>query len=122
MRGREKEKEQLMADPNEINSKLRTADVEQIGPQRPEEKIYRLTRGAPAAREATGAGKAAKPALKTQPEDREPKPTPSDESPLVPAAPDSVRPKKSLRRPLMFALLPVVLVIGGYFYVTGGAV
>jgi len=26
-----------------------------------------------------------------------------------------VTPKKSLRRPLMFALLPVVLVVGGYF-------
>ena len=27
-----------------------------------------------------------------------------------------------MRRPLMFALLPVALVVGGYFYVTGGAV
>jgi membrane fusion protein (multidrug efflux system) len=30
--------------------------------------------------------------------------------------------KTSLRRPLLFALLPLALVIGGYFYVTGGAV
>ena len=29
---------------------------------------------------------------------------------------------KSLRRPLLFALLPVALLIGGYVYVTGGAV
>jgi len=30
--------------------------------------------------------------------------------------------KKILRRRLMFALLPVVLIVGGYFYVTGGTV
>ncbi len=30
--------------------------------------------------------------------------------------------KASWKRPLMFALLPVALVIGAYFYVTGGAV
>jgi membrane fusion protein, multidrug efflux system len=31
-------------------------------------------------------------------------------------------PRKSLRRPLLFALLPIALIIGGYVYVTGGAV
>jgi membrane fusion protein (multidrug efflux system) len=31
-------------------------------------------------------------------------------------------PKGSMRRPIMFAMLPVALVVGGYFYVTGGAV
>jgi membrane fusion protein, multidrug efflux system len=30
--------------------------------------------------------------------------------------------KKSLRRPLLFALLPVALLVAGYFYVTGGTV
>jgi membrane fusion protein, multidrug efflux system len=30
--------------------------------------------------------------------------------------------KKSLRRPLLFALLPIALVVAGYFYVTGGTV
>ncbi len=30
--------------------------------------------------------------------------------------------RRSMRRPVMFALLPVALVAGGYFYVTGGAV
>jgi membrane fusion protein, multidrug efflux system len=38
------------------------------------------------------------------------------------AAARSKRARKSLRRPLMFALLPVALVVGGYFYVTGGTV
>src|SRR5258708_22092875 len=64
---------------------------------------------------------AAKLELKARPDDRKPEARPSND-PLVPAAPDSVRPKRSLRRPLMFALLPLVLIVGGYFYVTGGAV
>ncbi len=32
------------------------------------------------------------------------------------------QPKRSLTRPLLFALLPVALAAGGYFYVTGGQV
>src|SRR3984893_10196724 len=115
-------REQVMANPNEINPKPRSDDAEQSGPQRPGDKIYRLMRNASEAKEASGAGEAAKPGLKARPDDRKPEPTPPDESPLIPAAPDSVTPKKSLRRPLMFALLPLALIVGGYFYVTGGAV
>ena len=111
-----------MANPNEINPKLRSDDAEQSGPRRPGDRIYRLTRNASEAKEASGPGEAAKPRLKARPDDRRPEPTPPDEPPLVPAAPDSVTPKKSLRRPLMFALLPLALIAGGYFYVTGGAV
>jgi len=111
-----------MANPNEINPKLYSADAEQSGHHGPEDKIYRLMRSPPEARDAPGAGEAAKPELKARPDDRKPEARPSDEPPLIPAAPDSVRPKKSLRRPLMFALLPVALIAGGYFYVTGGAV
>src|ERR1700704_3228976 len=110
-----------MANPNEINPKLYSADAEQSGHRGSAEKIYRLTRGTPEARDAPGAGEAAKPESKAPPEDRKPEARPSDEPPLVPVAPDSVRPKRSLRRPLMFALLPLVLIVGGYFYVTGGA-
>src|ERR1700726_2095468 len=111
-----------MADRSEINPKLHSADAELSGHRGPAEKIYRRTRGTRAARDAPGAGEAAKPESKARPEDRKPEARPSDEPPLVPAAPDSVRPKRSLRRPLMFALLPLVLIVGGYFYVTGGAV
>jgi len=111
-----------MADLSEINPKLHSADAEPSGHHGPAEKIYRLTRGTPAAKDAPGAGEAAKPESKAWPEDRKPEARPSDEPPRVPAAPDSVRPKRSLRRPLMFALLPLVLIVGGYFYVTGGAV
>src|SRR3979490_879340 len=111
-----------MANPNEINPKLYSADAEQSGHHGPEDKIYRLTRSLPEARDAPGAGEAAKPESKARPEDRKPEARPSDEPPLVPAAPDSVRPRRSLRRPLTLTLLPLVLIVGGYFYVTGGAV
>jgi membrane fusion protein (multidrug efflux system) len=111
-----------MANPSEINPKLHSANAEQSGRNSPEDKIYRLTRSPPEAKNASGAGEAAKPELKARPEDRKPEARPSDEPPLVPMAPDSVRSKRSLRRPLMFALLPLVLIVGGYFYVTGGAV
>src|SRR5882762_10110272 len=110
-----------MANPSEIDPKLHGADAKQSGPHSHEDKIYRLTRSPPEAKDSSGAGEAAKLELKARPDDRKPEARPSND-PLVPAAPDSVRPKKSLRRPLMYALLPLVLIVGGYFYVTGGAV
>src|SRR5260370_15200347 len=56
------------------------------------------------------------------------KPGPEAEAPAEQrAAPDAAKPsprrsKRRLTRPLLFALLPVALIAGGYFYVTGGAV
>jgi membrane fusion protein (multidrug efflux system) len=40
------------------------------------------------------------------------------------AAPDGIttRRRRSLKRPVLFALLPVALVVGGYYYVNGGQV
>ncbi|MBS0235274.1 MAG: HlyD family secretion protein [Proteobacteria bacterium] len=35
---------------------------------------------------------------------------------------DLPRKRRSLKRPLLFALLPVALLLGSYFYVTGGAI
>jgi membrane fusion protein (multidrug efflux system) len=111
-----------MANPSEINPKLHGADAKQSGPHSHEDKIYRLTRSQAEAKDASAASEAVKPELKARLENRRPEARPSDEPPLVPAAPDSVRPRRSLRRPLMFVLLPLVLIVGGYFYVTGGAV
>ena len=108
-----------MANPNEINSNIHSADSEQSGPRIPDDKVYRLRRRLS---EAKGSGTVVEPESKVGPEDRKPEARPSDEPSPAPAAASSVTSKKSLRRPLMFALLPVVLVIGGYFYVTGGAV
>src|SRR6267378_2183059 len=110
-----------MANPNEINSNIHSADSEQSGPRIPDDKVYRLTRRLSEAK-GSGTGEVVEPESKVGPEDRKPEARPSDEPPPAPAAASSVTSKKSLRRPLMFALLPVVLVIGGYFYVTGGAV
>src|SRR6202140_387842 len=57
-----------------------------------------------------------------QPQDRKPEPAPP-QPPRGNERPAGRRTsKRSLRRPLLFALLPLALVVGGYFYVTGGAV
>jgi len=39
-----------------------------------------------------------------------------------PAAAAGVARRRSLKRPILFALLPIALVAGGYFYVTGGQI
>ena len=44
------------------------------------------------------------------------------EPPAAPAATPVTQPRRSLKRPLLFALLPVALVAGGYYYVVGGQV
>jgi membrane fusion protein, multidrug efflux system len=120
-RAQQEEKERVMTHPSEINPNLHSAVAEQSGPDGAEDKVYRLTRSPPEAKDAPGADEAATPELKVRPDDRRPKARPAGEPPLARAAASSVRSKKSLRRPLMFALLPVVLIVGGYFYVTGGA-
>jgi membrane fusion protein (multidrug efflux system) len=56
------------------------------------------------------------------PESRKPDANPSGEPPSGSQETSAPTSKKSLRRPLMFALLPLALIVGGYFYVTGGAV
>ncbi|RWF48831.1 MAG: HlyD family secretion protein [Mesorhizobium sp.] len=45
---------------------------------------------------------------------------PPRQAPAAVAPPVPVKPKRSLTRPVLFALLPVALVFGGYYYVTGG--
>jgi membrane fusion protein, multidrug efflux system len=117
-----KEKEQVMTGRYETNPDISGADVEEIDGPGPEAKIRHLTRRPSEAKGSPGAGEAAKPELKARPDDRKPEARPSPEPSHAPAAASSVTPKKSLRRPLMFALLPVALIVGGYFYVTGGAV
>jgi membrane fusion protein (multidrug efflux system) len=51
--------------------------------------------------------------------------TPAPQSASAPARPAIALPpkkKRSLTRPILFALLPLALVAGGYYYVTGGQV
>jgi membrane fusion protein (multidrug efflux system) len=83
-----------------------------------EANVHRLDRGPLVAieRPATAEGKA------PNPEDRKPEALPPGEPRGGQVAASTPAPKRSLRRPLMFALLPVALIVGGYVYVTGGAV
>jgi membrane fusion protein (multidrug efflux system) len=111
-----------MASPTETASNIHDAGADQSAPQRPEDNIRHLAHHPSESKNMPGIGEAAKPESKARPDDREPEMRPSGERPLVPAMAKSVASKKSLRRPLMFALLPVALAVGGYFYVTGGAV
>ena len=86
-------------------------------PRAVEANIHRLERSPPIADERPPSAEGKAP----NPEDRKPEDLPSAEPPGSQVAASTPSSKKSLRRPLMFALLPVALIVGGYFYVTGGA-
>jgi membrane fusion protein, multidrug efflux system len=67
--------------------------------------------------------KAVREARKGQEQAPPPAPAPASVQTAAPApttAPD--KPRRRILRPLLFALLPVALVVGGYVYVTGGQV
>ena len=101
-----------MSNPKEINPANSGDGKARAG----EAKVHRLDRSLSIANERPGAARV------TRPEDRKPEASPSGEprgSQVAASAPVS---RKSQRRTVMFALLPVVLIVGGYFYVTGGAV
>src|SRR6266481_5176943 len=83
-----------------------------------EASVHRLDRSPSIANKRPGTAEAKIP----HPEDRKPEASPSGEPRGSQVAASSPSPKKSWRRPLMFALLPVALIAGGYSYVTGGAV
>src|ERR1700722_3910596 len=98
MRGQQ-EKEQVMANPNEIEPNIHSADSVPSGPRLPDDKVYRLTRRLRGA-SAPGTGELAEPESKLGPDDRKSEVRPSAE-PLHPlAAASPVRSKKSSRRPL----------------------
>src|SRR6476660_1077310 len=81
-----------------------------------EANVHRLDRGPSIANERPGTAEAEMP----RPEDRKPEALPPGEPYGRNDARNAPAPRKSIRRPLMFALLPVAIVVGGYFYVTGG--
>jgi membrane fusion protein (multidrug efflux system) len=83
-----------------------------------EANVRRLDRSPSLANERAATAEAEMP----RPEDRKPEAVPPGEPRRSEVAANAPAPKKSLRRPLMFALLPLALIVGGYFYVTGGAV
>jgi membrane fusion protein, multidrug efflux system len=87
-----------------------------------DDRMRRLARLADTAKDASPLGQAAPPDVRVlkpgsrEMEVRDVGPAPKPGSDTVDA------PKKSLRRPLMFALLPLALIIGAYWYITGGQV
>jgi membrane fusion protein, multidrug efflux system len=87
-----------------------------------DDMVHRLSRLADAAKDAPPFGQAAPPDVRVlKPGSRETEvkdvgPPPNPRSDAVDAS------KKPLLRPLMFGLLPLALIIGGYWYTTGGQV
>ena len=103
-----------MADPKSTNSAIPgDGNARNV-----EASVHRLDRSLSIGnkRPASAEGKA------PNPEMRKPDVSPSGEPRGSQVAASKPSPKKSWRRPLMFALLPVALIAGGYVYVTGGAV
>ena len=103
-----------MADPKSTNSAIPGDGYARNA----EASVHRLDRSPTIAnkRPASAEGKA------PNPENRKPEVLPPEEPRGGAVAASTPAPKKSWRRPLMFALLPMALVAGGYLYVTGGAV
>jgi len=78
--------------------------------------VHRLERGRPEPH-----GEQPQPPAEDQVEARAtPKSSSGQKTPS--AAPDQQSKRSSMLRPLLFALLPIALILGGYLYVTGGAV
>jgi membrane fusion protein (multidrug efflux system) len=88
-----------------------------------DDRVHRLGRPAADAKDAPPFGQAAPPDIRAlKPGGREAEVKDAGE-PALDTGPDMAdAPKKSRLRPLMFALLPVALVVGAYWYITGGQV
>jgi membrane fusion protein, multidrug efflux system len=82
-----------------------------------EASVHRLDRGPSIANERPATAETA-----PHPENRKPEGLPSGEPRGHQIASSAPAPKRSMRRTLLFALLPLALIAGSYFYVTGGAV
>jgi multidrug efflux pump subunit AcrA (membrane-fusion protein) len=100
-----------------------------------EASVHRLDRSSPVASQAQETAESKTPESKTlesktpesktlRPEDRKPELVPSEPPRAAGTGPhaSAATPKKSLRRRVLFALLPLALIAGGYVYVSGGAV
>src|ERR1700688_2697833 len=99
----------------------KSGDAERATLRATEANVHRLGRGVSVAGDRSETAEPDETETRQrQPQDRKPEPLP-----LHPAGSGkgtARAPKKSLRRPLLFALLPLALVVGAYFYITGGAV
>jgi membrane fusion protein, multidrug efflux system len=106
-----------MANPREG----KPGDAERATLRAIEANVHRLGRGVSVDRSETTEPDEAETRLR-QPQDRKPEPLPLHPERSGKGTARARMPKKSLRRPLLFMLLPLALVLGAYFYITGGAV
>jgi membrane fusion protein (multidrug efflux system) len=95
-----------------------TSEIETVATERTDDNVRRL---APRLLAETRASSPVAEMSEPEPSARQRASKPRGDA-GAPAGPVADGKKRSLKRPLMFALLPVVLVAGGYFYVTGGAI
>jgi membrane fusion protein (multidrug efflux system) len=121
MRRLQDRNEQAMA--NRENKSNEATGSPQAGAGFRDDAVRRLSRPAGDAKDASPFGQAAPPDVRTlKPGGREVEVKDAVEPPPNPG-PDTVdAAKKPLLRRLMFALLPLVLIIGAYWYITGGRV
>src|ERR1700678_3373048 len=108
-----------MANPeNKSNEATRSA---QDGAGVRDDRVHRLGRPAADAKDAPALGHAAPPDIRAlKPGGREAEAKGAAE-PALDTGPDPADvPKKSRLRSLMFALLPLALIVGAYWYITGG--
>ena len=121
MRRLQNKNEQTMA--NRENNLNEATSSPQDGTGVRDDRVRRLGRPAGDAKDASPFGQAAAPDVRAlKPSGREAEVKDAVEPPRNPG-PDTVdTPKKSRLRPLMFGLLPLALIIGAYWYITGGQV
>jgi membrane fusion protein, multidrug efflux system len=99
-----------MTNPSEID--LGTLEAEPDTGRSSDDNVHRLTPRAPVVAEVAD----------SEPSSRLREKAPESDNRYSPTETGLPRKKPSRRRPIMFAMLPVALLVGGYFYVTGGAI
>jgi membrane fusion protein (multidrug efflux system) len=120
MRRLQDKNEQAMASPENKSNEATSSPQDGDGVR--DDRVRRLSRPA-GAKDASPLAQAAPPDIRAlKPGGREAEVKEAVEPALKPGPDTADAPKKSALRPLMFALLPLALVIGAYWYVTGGQV
>jgi membrane fusion protein, multidrug efflux system len=113
--------EQAMA--NRENKLNEAADSSQSVAGVRDDKVRRLGRPAGDAKDSSPHGEVGSPDVRAlKPGDREVEAKDAVEPPRQPEADSVAAPKKPRLRRLMFALLPLALIVGGYWYIRGGQV
>lgn len=111
-----------MASSREFHPRTRDGKTEPDTTAVRDDKVHRLSRPPGEMKEASPSGNVTGPTTRALDPDRHKGETKETASSRVKWDGKLPAERRSLQRPLMFALLPLVLVIGAYWYVTGGQV